>query len=285
VREVSIHTGYRNKLGYVECLKSIFQMHNETVNIWSHLVGFVYFAFLLLSNLFNKFPHNRSNADVIAVGIQLISYQTCMLMSCLFHTFLCHSEHAKLGWQEADHAGILLALWGTYTRIIVTNFSCFPVWLMSHLSVICSIFFLVFLTRFRNRSKRAKKGGVQLYLFLALALYAVAPMAHWISISPNLVEHNVTSQKLVWLLIPYGLGGLGLFFYTSRLPESWVHAGKCDLWGSSHQIWHMLIFAGMVSWYELTCWLSETRPHTCQYVEGYSANTTLNNSVYAALTL
>jgi predicted membrane channel-forming protein YqfA (hemolysin III family) len=26
------------------CLKSIFALHNETINIWSHLLGFIFFA-------------------------------------------------------------------------------------------------------------------------------------------------------------------------------------------------------------------------------------------------
>ena len=41
-----------------------------------------------------------------------------MILSSLFHTFLCHSETVKYKWQEADHSGILIALWGTYTRLV-----------------------------------------------------------------------------------------------------------------------------------------------------------------------
>ena len=49
-----------------------------------------------------------------------------------------------------------------------------------------------------------------------------------------------------WMFFPYGVGGLGLFFYVSRVPECVVSAGKVDLCGASHQIWHMLIFAGIL---------------------------------------
>ena len=42
-----------------------------------------------------------------------------MILSSMFHTFLCHSERVKYKWKEADHSGILIALWGTYTRLVV----------------------------------------------------------------------------------------------------------------------------------------------------------------------
>ncbi|XP_023344521.1 progestin and adipoQ receptor family member 3 [Eurytemora carolleeae] len=268
VREDSIYTGYRTTLGYTECIKSVFRLHNETVNIWSHFLGFLYFGFLLCINIFQSHPHNRSSADLIAVCIQLVTYQICMILSSMFHTFLCHSERVKYKWKEADHSGILIALWGTYTRIIVTNFSCFPSWLLFHLLLVTILFSLVFLQRWWNREKR-QKGGVELYLFLALSMYAVAPLAHWLSISPTLVHNNTTAQKIFWILVPYGLGGLGLFFYISRIPERIVPPGQVDLCGASHQLWHIFILAGMVSWYDLTCWLSTTRPQSCQLISSF----------------
>lgn len=37
---------YRFCKGTRGCLMSIFKIHNETMNIWSHLLGFVFFAIL-----------------------------------------------------------------------------------------------------------------------------------------------------------------------------------------------------------------------------------------------
>ena len=47
------------------------------------------------------------------------------------------------------------------------------------------------------------------------------------------------------MFFPYGLGGLGLVFYLTRFPECCLPEGRVDLYGASHQIWHMLIFAGL----------------------------------------
>ena len=51
-------------------------------------------------------------------------------------------------------------------------------------------------------------------------------------------------QMLWWLSTPYWLAGLGLVFYVSHFPEIKAASGMFDILGSSHQIWHVLIFLG-----------------------------------------
>ena len=47
-----------------------------------------------------------------------------------------------------------------------------------------------------------------------------------------------------WMGFPYVLAGLGFLFYVSHFPEIKVGSGIFDIYGSSHQIWHVLIFLG-----------------------------------------
>lgn len=45
-----IHTGYRINFNSIsKLLKSLFMVHNESVNIWSHLVPLLVFVCLLVS--------------------------------------------------------------------------------------------------------------------------------------------------------------------------------------------------------------------------------------------
>jgi adiponectin receptor len=39
-------SGYRFYRSTKDCLKSLFKLHNETMNIWSHLLGFFFFSYL-----------------------------------------------------------------------------------------------------------------------------------------------------------------------------------------------------------------------------------------------
>lgn len=263
-KEASITTGYRTSLDYAGCFRSIFRLHNETINIWTHLLGFIFFFCLMLDNLAIPQDHIRDWSDYCATTIQLVTYQACMLSSSLFHTFLCHSAEVKTTWQELDHACILVALYGTYVRIIVNNFQCFPVYLLAHLSLVTTLFASVLWMKYRPRSSPSK---VSLAMFLTLALYSIAPFGHWIQLSPFIENTNVSPTMISWMFFPYLVGAVGVFFYISRFPEAVVPCGQVDICGASHQIWHVLIFSGMASWYYLSCWVSITRPLTCTLVE------------------
>ena len=37
-------SGYRSRLNFLDCMRSLFLLHNETINIWSHILGFAFFA-------------------------------------------------------------------------------------------------------------------------------------------------------------------------------------------------------------------------------------------------
>ena len=49
---------------------------------------------------------------------------------------------------------------------------------------------------------------------------------------------------LCWLSTPYWLAGFGFVFYVSHFLEVKAGSGVLDIFGSSHQIWHVFIFLG-----------------------------------------
>jgi len=273
-KEDSITTGYRKQLDYRGCVLSMFRLHNETVNIWTHLLGFVVFFCLMLDNLVRPQQHIRDFVDYAATTFQLVTYQACMLSSSLFHTFLCHSAKVKTAWQELDHACILIAMFGTYIRIIINNFNCFPSIRLLHLILVTLLFGSVLYLKYSPASSNTK---VSLPLFFSVAIYSVAPFTHWIHLSQEIENSNVDSTMICWMFLPFILGAIGVLFYISHFPEVAVPCGCVDFYGASHQIWHVLIFSGMVSWYYLSCWVSTTRPETCKLVshdgtnDGYSS--------------
>ena len=74
-KEISIFGGYRQRLEYKDCLRSIFRLHNETVNIWTHLIGFLIFFTLMLRDALWSQEHIRDVSDLAASLLQLITYQ------------------------------------------------------------------------------------------------------------------------------------------------------------------------------------------------------------------
>jgi len=250
----AILTGYRPALTYLACLRSVLRIHNETVNIWSHLLGSIFFTVVLVHQLFN---HRAADwIDHTSLILQICSYQTSLAASALFHTFLCHGPQASQFWLRLDRAGILVSLFGTYVRVLVTIFHCHPLLRDAHLAVVCLLFTSVILLHF------ARGGGdtAPTLPFIGIAVYAVAPLAHWATVSEST---SVSVTTFAWLFLPYLQGGLGVAVYLLRLPEKLLPPGTVDLWGSSHQLWHALIFSGMLSWYYLTHWLVGERGDVC----------------------
>ena len=49
---------------------------------------------------------------------------------------------------------------------------------------------------------------------------------------------------LWWMVFPYLVAGVGVIFYVSHFPEVSCCSGNFDIYGASHQIWHVLIFSG-----------------------------------------
>ena len=112
--------------------------------------------------------------------------QACMLSSSMFHTMSCHDSRTT--WQRIDHASILIALYGTYVRVIVNNFDCFPQHKALHLVTVTALFGSVLYLK----TKTSSGSRVSLPLFLFMALYSVAPFAHWVSLSHLQTNTNIT---------------------------------------------------------------------------------------------
>lgn len=101
-------TGERSKTAsYLECMISIGQLHSETVNIWTHLIGAVWFslsAFRQVVHIYRKL--DRTNTVILAYDTAVA---TCFWGSTAYHVCASHSQ-AEL-WQAADHIGILVLIW------------------------------------------------------------------------------------------------------------------------------------------------------------------------------
>ena len=79
-----IRGGYRKQLNSLtECFESLFYLHNESVNIWSHLLGGVFFFALLLTadySIFHTVPE-IALSDAVAVQFYLAGATGCLFLS------------------------------------------------------------------------------------------------------------------------------------------------------------------------------------------------------------
>lgn len=75
-------------------------------------------------------------------------------------------------------------------------------------------------------------------MFVLMGLSAVFPMFHGIRLYG--VSHMRESASLDWVVSQGALYIIGAVIYAARVPEKWS-PGKYDIWGSSHQIFHVLV--------------------------------------------
>lgn len=91
-----IITGYRKpyrSLFYY--LKSMFTLHNETANIWTHIFGVVYYIRLI--NMISYPTHSRYNncPDILPLLFFYIAGTFAFFSSTIYHTFSFYSSEVR----------------------------------------------------------------------------------------------------------------------------------------------------------------------------------------------
>ena len=111
-----IRLGYRRQLNsFRDCFWSLFYLHNESVNTWSHLLpAFCYMAFSL--GLYLRVIYSDievPTTDIVFFQVYVLCTAVCLLLSAIYHCTNSHSEHVSRYFLKFDYLGILLSITGT----------------------------------------------------------------------------------------------------------------------------------------------------------------------------
>jgi hypothetical protein len=121
-----IHTGYRLHHPVAACLASMFQLHNETLNIWSHLAAFMVWVPLAWEAARgHEFDALSASSKVVATAV-LVLGSLLPLCSAVAHTLHPASVRMYVWMWRLDYAGILV---GWLARFVFSSwflFSCLP---------------------------------------------------------------------------------------------------------------------------------------------------------------
>ena len=118
--------GYRQPTdSFVGCFQSLFYLHNESVNIHSHLLGVFLFFFIAMSIYYVESYHLLWS-DGLALACFFVSVITCLGISAVYHLISNHSpEVARLG-NQLDYIGIVILIAGSFVPSIYYGFYCEP---------------------------------------------------------------------------------------------------------------------------------------------------------------
>ena len=124
-----ILTGYRPVTHSVKfCFNSLTYLHNETVNIYSHLIPAFCAVILasLMSSYFRATFPKATRSDRLAFEVYLATSTVCFAVSSLYHTLLCHSRYYRDLWVRLDYVAIVFQILGSFVSGIYIGFYCEP---------------------------------------------------------------------------------------------------------------------------------------------------------------
>jgi adiponectin receptor len=127
---IYIHYGYRPIMESIRtCFESWTYIHNEIVNIYSHLLPGV-LAIVCQGLLFQYFSWSYPQAtarDRIMLAFYLCTTSICFGFSALYHTLLNHSTQIAALWGRIDYTGIIILIFRDFVSGIYVGCYCEPV--------------------------------------------------------------------------------------------------------------------------------------------------------------
>ncbi|KAG1665147.1 Adiponectin receptor protein [Nymphon striatum] len=232
--------GHRPPLpSFCACFKSIFRMHTETGNIWSHLLGCI--AFIGIAAYFLTRPTLDIHwQEKVVFTTFFAGAIVCLGLSFMFHTVHCHSPGVAKLFSKLDYVGIACLIIGSFIPWLYYGFYCqyqpkliymIVVFILGLAAIIVSLW-----DKFGQPRFRPLRAGV----FMGFGLSGVIPAIHYL-ISNGLIL-AISEASMGWLLLMAALYITGALLYALRVPERFI-PGKCDIWFQSHQIFHLFVLA------------------------------------------
>ena len=242
----SIRTGYRPVTHSTSgCISSWTFIHNETINIYTHLIAAIlsiFAQFFLQSLISHHFP-GAAFRDRLIFAANLVAATTTLSFSCGYHTLMNHSFPVSSIWLRIDYVGILALILGSFFSGIFVGFYCEHLLRRLYWSMIVTLSFITSIFVLHPQLQGLKYRSHRTMAFVATALSGFAPIGHGLYLY-GWEEMWLRSGMPFWFL-EGGVYGVGALFFASRFPES-VWPGKFDIWGSSHQIFHVMIVIACV---------------------------------------
>ncbi|KAM9539523.1 progestin and adipoQ receptor family member 3-like isoform 1-T2 [Salvelinus alpinus] len=254
-----ITDGYRARLQSKLCLKSIFVLSNETVNIWTHLLGFLLFFLLGVNDMSTVLPASGANReDYVIYCIALFCFQVCMLCSAGYHMFSCHlSEKTCHRWLALDFVGISVGILGCYIPGVFYAFYCITFWRQVYLVTALALILAVFLAQIHPHYHSKEWRHQRTALFCSVAGYGIIPAGHWVWLNEGLGS-AVVQLFLPRVIVMYLIAGAAFLFYISKIPER-CFPGQLNYLGASHQVWHVLVVFLLYWWHQTAVYIMKFR--------------------------
>lgn len=245
-----IRSSYRAYYTTRMTLRSLLGWHNETINIWTHLIGFVAFVVLTLV-LFTTTLGTL--VSVQSMSLTRFTYAffcfgsiLCMLNSALYHLFTGHRKlkvFVLMG--RLDFLGITFLIVASFIPPLYVMYHCNTGFRAVYIMLICTLGFAGTVGPWTQAFHDLV--WLRTTVYLGMAVSGVVPSLHCLFLYPmSHMSNSFFTSQVYGIILMFALYGAGVAFYVLQLPES-VFPGHFDTFLSSHQLWHFFVLmAAMV---------------------------------------
>jgi adiponectin receptor len=175
------------------------------------------------------------------IVVFLLSACFCLFTSASYHLFNCHSRQLNDVLLLLDYVGISVLIAGSFYPPIFYGFYCKTSFLYLYLAAVSIISVssaIVGVYSGLNPSKFWRLARVLCYS--ANACFGILPCAH-LAILQFSGEPS-WPPAIIYIGAMLGIYAFGTAIYTFQFPEKYF-PGTFDYFFSSHQLWHILVFA------------------------------------------
>ena len=110
---------------YRKSIASLGYLHNQTVNVYSHLLGALIFS-VVAFGLDDYFSARYGPTDRILIACFFIGVILCLGSSSYFHLLQNHSPQVYNSWLTMDFFGIICLIVGTALPLAYYSYPCHP---------------------------------------------------------------------------------------------------------------------------------------------------------------
>ena len=184
--QLYVLSGYRTPLRANEPLlavafQSLLAWHNETANVWSHLLGLVW--------LLARLGLTLATADTTAIaryGVACFHVSAAVVFAASSAAHLCapllpFDENNRL-WL-LDHTAIIVAIGGSYVPALLYGFRCYPNWRATYSSTVAAGLFAGIVLTLRgvppNLGQRSLVEWLRIIVLTSVVAFGLIPLTHW----------------------------------------------------------------------------------------------------------
>lgn len=240
IHRFRIESGYRKGYDWNNVALSLFAFHNETGNIWTHLIPV--FGFTAWWMWF-WITWDGDFWDGVMLHISIVAALATFVLSTFYHLTCCISEQVCNCGLSLDIGGIAVTIVGTYfAQCTFFFYKCyFHHWLFY---VLVSLSFGAV-----GAALRPFIPWIHQLMFSITVLFSIVPLIHYLKAISDFepVEYDFWFYDVFALEV----GGIlcfviGFVVYWTCFPEVFSKSGRFDLVGHSHQLWHLFVNIALI---------------------------------------